>query len=105
MISEPAVLKLVINRELSFACLYDQYAPALWKLILKFTKNEILAEEILEKSFINIWECLDKHDPAKARLFIWMVNITIDQCVCRLHLSKTEVMERVNPVSTKIKLP
>jgi DNA-directed RNA polymerase specialized sigma24 family protein len=97
MISEKPILKYSKSSDLtSYGALYDQYASGLWKLILKFTKNELLAAEILQETFVAIWKQREQVDPAKTRLFSWMVSIAIYQCCNRLHLSKTELMETVN---------
>lgn len=72
----------------AFSCLYDKYAPALYGVILKLTPNVKIASNILEKSFIKIWEQLDCHNALKATPFILMLRITLQQCDREVGLPK-----------------
>jgi len=78
-----------------FDALYERYASGLWSLILNFTKDEDLSEKILEDSFIHIWQSRGEYDPAKTKLDTWMISIAIHKCVCRLHLPKKDIPERL----------
>ncbi len=59
----------------TFSSLYDQYAAALYGIILKIVKDEETAEDILQESFIKIWENGSAYNPDKGTLFTWMLNI------------------------------
>jgi RNA polymerase sigma-70 factor (ECF subfamily) len=97
MISENRIVRRNKGSELiEFGYLYDQYASGLWGLILKFTTDSVSAEKILEESFINIWNHIEEYDLEKTTLPRWMVSITVSQCVRRLNLSKTELIDRIH---------
>lgn len=55
--------------------LYDKYAGALNGVILKVVPEQARAEEILQDSFLKIWRSASSYDPAKGRVFTWMLNI------------------------------
>jgi RNA polymerase sigma-70 factor (ECF subfamily) len=100
MITEAALVTLMKGKSRSaFANLYDSYAAALWGLILKLTPDQGLATEILKDSFINMEEKRNEYEHSKVKLFSWMVGITLNQCVKRLSMSRTEVMVKLNSVT------
>ena len=104
MITESTLVKLMKGKSRSaFANLYDSYAAALWGLILKITPDQGVATEILKESFINIEEKRSEYDHSKVKLFSWMVGITLNQCVKRLPMSRTELMVKLNSVTVQSK--
>ena len=60
----------------AYEFLYDTYSPMLYGVICKLVKDEGMAEIVLKKSFIQIWNQLATMQPFKSNLFIWMHNIT-----------------------------
>ncbi len=50
--------------------LYDHYADALYGIILRIVKNESVAQEILQLTFVKIWQNSEKYDPSKGRLLL-----------------------------------
>ena len=55
--------------------LYDHYGPVLYGIILKIVRSEAIAEDVLQESFIKIWQKGPSFDPARGTLFTWMLNI------------------------------
>lgn len=55
--------------------LYDSYSGALYRAILPIIRQPDLADEILQDTFLRIWDKIDAYDAAKGRLFTWMLNI------------------------------
>jgi RNA polymerase sigma factor (sigma-70 family) len=55
--------------------LYGQYSGALYSAILRILRQEELADEILQDTFLRIWDKIDSYDAQKGRLFTWMLNI------------------------------
>jgi len=69
------VQQLLSRNTRSFEELYDQFSPALYGIISKIVKNEKLAEDILQETFLKIWNNSASYDKTKSRLFTWMLNI------------------------------
>lgn len=75
--SEEELIYLLKNRDQSaFAYLYDNYSGALFGVIFKMLDDRELAEDILQETFIKIWNNFSNYDSLKGRLFTWMLNIT-----------------------------
>lgn len=59
----------------AFAELYDRYSAALYGVITKVVHEDVRAEEALQDTFLKIWRSAANYDPAKGRIFTWMLNI------------------------------
>ena len=66
---------LVARDKKALEYLYDNYSSTLNGVIFKILKSENLAEEILQDTFLRVWDKIKDYDAAKGRLFTWMVNI------------------------------
>ena len=75
--SEEELVYLLKGRDQSaFSYLYDNYSAALYGVIYKMLENRELAEDVLQESFLKIWNNFSNYDSLKGRLFTWMLNIT-----------------------------
>lgn len=61
--------------------MYDHYSGALFGVIARIVKQEVIAEEILQDVFIKIWDKIEGYDSSKGRLFTWMLNIARNQAI------------------------
>lgn len=52
--------------------LYDQYAAALFGLVSRMLHDDQLAEDVLQKTMVKVWQNIEGYDPSKASLFTWM---------------------------------
>lgn len=59
----------------AYAYLYDNYASALYSIILQIVSDAELANDVMQEVFVNIWRRIEQYDPTKGRLFTWMMNI------------------------------
>ena len=68
---------LIQNRDQkAFAYLYDNYAKAIFSVINNIIQDVEESEDILQKTFLKIWENFYSYDISKGRLFTWMLNIS-----------------------------
>jgi RNA polymerase sigma-70 factor (ECF subfamily) len=77
------------NKDIAvFSGLYDKYAPALYGVILKLTPDVRVANSILEKSFIKIWDELNGYDISRGRHFCFMLRITLQVSITEMGYCK-----------------
>jgi RNA polymerase sigma factor (sigma-70 family) len=75
--NEEDLIALLQRRDqTAFAYLYDNYSAALNGVIARMVDDTQLAEDILQETFVKIWNNFGQYDAAKGRLFTWMINIT-----------------------------
>jgi len=55
--------------------LYDKYSGALYGVILRMCRNQVLAEDLLQETFIKIWQKIDSYDASKGRFYTWAYRI------------------------------
>jgi len=71
-----ALIKLLKEKdEQGLTYLYDHYAAALNGIILRIVGSEKVAEEVLQQTFLKIWQKIDTYDIKKSTLFTWMSRI------------------------------
>lgn len=75
----------------AFNSLYDHYAPALYGIILRIVNDNDIAEDILQDSFLKIWNHFSNYDASKGRLFTWMLNIARNAAIDYLRSSQAKV--------------
>ncbi len=62
----------------AFGVLYDTYSPVIYSVISKLTSDPDRLEDILQKTFIKIWQNIPEYEPSKKRLLAWMLLIARD---------------------------
>lgn len=78
---EDLILVLKTGTESAFDLLYENYSDAIFGIILKIVKNRELAEDILQESFLKIWNNFSTFDSNKGRLYTWMLNIARNSAI------------------------
>lgn len=74
----------------AISLLYDNYADTLYGVAYKVVKNQDLALDIVQESFVKIWKKSDSYDPTKAKLFTWLFRITRNTAIDKLRSIKTK---------------
>ena len=64
--------------------LYDMYSGALMGVISRIVLQTEVAEDLLQETFLKIWNSAGSYDPSKGRLFTWMMNIARNLSIDKL---------------------
>ncbi|MDX1908761.1 MAG: sigma-70 family RNA polymerase sigma factor [Bacteroidia bacterium] len=73
---EQAIIQLLHRQdEQALTLIYRQYGRALLGVIHRIIPDPDLAEDVLQESLVKIWQNAASYDPAKGRLFTWLLNI------------------------------
>lgn len=71
------LLKLSAKKDqAAFKSLYEQTSPKLYSLALRYMKRPSLAEEVLQESYIKIWDKASRYDSSQGNAIAWMSVIT-----------------------------
>jgi len=71
--SEQTMAELIKQGSLkAFNILYDKYAPALLGAIIRITGEQTAADNILQQTFIELWNNKYTYAPLKETIFTWM---------------------------------
>ena len=75
-LSEEELVQALRNREkIAIEALYDMYSASLFGVISRIVLDNAIAEDVLQETFIKIWNSFQSYSTEKGRLFTWMVNI------------------------------
>lgn len=78
---EALVQGLKLHNEQTYHYFYDHYGKAIFTVIYQVVPNQEAAEDILQEVFVKIWKNIGTYDPAKGRLFTWVLNIARNQAI------------------------
>ena len=65
----------------AFSYLYDKYHKALLGIIIVYTESQEEAEDILQTTFVKIWNNFSLYEEVKGRLYTWMLNIARNSAI------------------------
>lgn len=72
------------GNEKAISLLYEHYGDTLYGVALKVVRNEELAQDVLQESFVKIWKKSGTYDASKAKLFTWLFRITRNTAIDKL---------------------
>jgi RNA polymerase sigma factor (sigma-70 family) len=96
------VLLLSQKNDQAFAYLYDNYSSSLFGIINQIIPNTESASDVLQDVFVNIWRKIDSYDPAKGRLFTWMLNIARNAAIDKLRSRPYQNNLKNQPISDNV---
>lgn len=70
--------------EKAISLLYEHYGDTLYGVALKVVRDEELAQDVLQESFVKIWRKAGTYDASKAKLFTWLFRITRNTAIDKL---------------------
>ncbi len=75
-LSEEELIRALRSREkIAIEALYDMYSASLNGIIFRIVQHDEIAEDLLQETFVKIWNSFASFDSDKGRLFTWMSNI------------------------------
>ncbi len=78
--------------------LYDNYGDAFYGTALRMVRNEELAQEVVQDSFMKIWNSIESYQSKKSRLFTWMINILRNTAIDKLRSRDFKSSEKSDPI-------
>jgi RNA polymerase sigma factor (sigma-70 family) len=63
------------NDVVAFKHLYHNYNKAIQLIVSQIIQDNHAVEDIVQQAFITYWQKINLYNPAKGRLFTWMLNI------------------------------
>lgn len=70
------IIRNILNKDKNALYLvYDKYSGALFGVILRICRNQALAEDVLQETFVKIWENIGSYNADKGRFYTWAYRI------------------------------
>ena len=93
---EKHIVELLQERnEKAISLLYEHYGDTLYGVAHKVVRNEELAQDVVQESFVKIWKKSDTYDSSKAKLFTWLFRITRNTAIDKLRSVNTKMDKEI----------
>ncbi|RIV34228.1 RNA polymerase sigma factor [Flagellimonas lutimaris] len=69
------ITRLISGNDTALYQLYDKYSGALYGVILRMCRDRTKAEDLLQETFVKIWNSIDTYDASKGRFYTWAYRI------------------------------
>lgn len=83
--------------ERALSSLYDKYSGAVYNVILKMTRDEALSQDLLQETFITVWNKSYQYDSNKGRFYTWIYRIAKNKVLN--HLRKHNILIQTDDLS------
>jgi RNA polymerase sigma-70 factor (ECF subfamily) len=78
------VLRMAAGSEAALETLYDRYASAIFAAVYRLTSDRGTAEEVVQETFLALWNRAETFDPAAGSLAAWLHAIARNRTIDRL---------------------
>src|SRR3954449_10088913 len=78
------VRKVAGGSEDALAALYDRYGDGVYAAAIRLTDDRQIAEEVVQETFLALWNRAELFDPATGSLAAWLHTIARNRTVDRL---------------------
>jgi RNA polymerase sigma-70 factor, ECF subfamily len=78
------VLEVAAGSEAALAALYDRHADGVYAAACRLTSDRQVAEEVVQETFLALWNRAELFDPAAGSLAAWIHTIARNRTVDRL---------------------
>jgi RNA polymerase sigma factor (sigma-70 family) len=81
---DAALVRLIVaGSQDALAALYDRHAPGLHALALRLSADRGVAEEVVQETFLVLWDRAERFDPAVGSLATWLRTIARNRVLDR----------------------
>jgi RNA polymerase sigma-70 factor (ECF subfamily) len=81
----------------AFRILVEMYQQQTYRLAFRILANEEEARDIVQDSFVKIWQKIDSYDPSR-KFVTWMNSIVVHASVDRLRTIRRHIMVPIDQV-------
>lgn len=82
------IIQLQAKDEAALSQLYDKYSGALYSVILRMCKDEAQAQDLLQDTFMTIWNKSHQYNFDKGRFYTWAYRISKNKTLNFLRTKK-----------------
>ncbi|MBV7268479.1 RNA polymerase sigma factor [Winogradskyella luteola] len=73
--------------ERALSLLYDKYSGSIYSVILKMIRDEGKAQNLLQDTFMTVWDKAENYDAEKGRFYTWVYRIAKNKTLNMLRKS------------------
>jgi RNA polymerase sigma-70 factor (ECF subfamily) len=88
------VRQVVAGSEAALAAIYDQYAATVFRAALRLQRDHALAEDVVQETFLALWNRAEKFDPSRGSLGGWLAAIARNRAIDRSRAEARRIAAR-----------
>jgi RNA polymerase sigma-70 factor, ECF subfamily len=85
------VRQVATGSEPALATLYDRHAAVLYRVALGVTRDHQIAEEVVQETFLALWNRAEAFDPVLGELRVWLGTIARNRARDRLRAARRRI--------------
>jgi RNA polymerase sigma-70 factor (ECF subfamily) len=101
---EDLIILLKNKDQRGFTILYDNYAAALYGIILKVVKAEEVAADVMQEAFVKIWKNIEAYEKGKGTLFTWILNISRNLAIDKTRSSEFRQNSQIRNIDENVNI-
>ncbi len=87
----PQLLEAISRGDrVAFRKLYEATAPKLFGVILRITSNRSVAEEVLQETYVKVWQNAERFTPEAGKPITWLTAIARNGAIDRIRSERIE---------------
>src|SRR5260370_15313287 len=75
------VRRLKAHHPKAMSELYDRYGRLAYSLIFRIVRNSAVAEDLVQETFLRVWNRVHSFDAAKSALRAWLLAVARDRAI------------------------
>ena len=96
--SDEALAEQIARRDVAaLETLYERHGRALFSLAVKMLDDHHAAEEVVQETFLKLWQRPETYVPQRGRLLPWLLGVTHHRAVDRLRRRRLEQRHSTDP--------
>ncbi len=80
------------------AMAYDRYGQMAYSLFLRITRDQSVAEDLVQELFLRIWNRARDFDSARGTLGVWILSIARNMAIDHVRSAQARFQSRMRPI-------
>ncbi len=96
---EAALIERLRSRDPdALAAAYDRYSPIVYSLFLRITRDQSVAEDLVQELFIRVWSHASSFDARKGALGVWILSIARNMAIDYIRSAHARFSTKLRPI-------
>ncbi len=97
--SDAALIERLKERDPdALAAAYDRYSPIVYSLFLRITRDQSVAEDLVQELFIRVWSHATSFDSRKGALGVWILSIARNMAIDHIRSAHARFSTKLRPI-------
>ncbi len=92
------IQKLHARDASAIAVVYDRYGHLAYSLFVRVTRDQSIAEDLVQELFLRVWNKARDFDPDKGTLGVWILSIARNMAIDHVRSAHARFQNRLRPI-------